>query len=290
MAQKKNSITFSVAIQTRETPLMILKRCIQCVREQTLPDIEIILLDSNDEDSPYKEAIRWEEGLLSDIIYLEIPEEGEFINGKNAVLEAYHGAYLTFLSAQDIMPPKRLEEALSAFLNDRSINVLYTDISAQQTNILDQTDLQIDSKEFHYLPQLIFHRDCFDWIGSFDTALVAHCDDDIWLRVNSLHLPHHLSSEDTKVVVCPECYHQYTPLNAAIGYRQLLVKYTTLLQKNIPEKKRLYQKAASAYPKAGVLHRYVQFQTLALFTRKSNTRAQSPSASKLAFGSLRTRE
>ena len=45
MAEKRNPITFSVAIQTRETPLMILKRCIQSVRDQTLSDIEIILLD-----------------------------------------------------------------------------------------------------------------------------------------------------------------------------------------------------------------------------------------------------
>ena len=162
MSEKKDAAVFSVAIQTRETPLMILKRCIQCVREQTLPDIEIILLDSNDPDSSFKEAIRWEEGLLSGIIYLEIPEEGEFINGKNAVLETYHGDYLTFLSAQDTMPPKRLEEVLSAFQNDRSINVLYTDMSAQQTNVLDHTDLEIDSNKFHYLPQLIFHRDCFE--------------------------------------------------------------------------------------------------------------------------------
>ncbi len=268
MAEKRNPITFSVTIQTRETPLMILKRCIQSVRDQTLSDIEIILLDSNDTDSPYKDAIRWEDGLLSDIIYLEIPEKGEFIKGKNAVLETYHGDYLTFLSAQDTMPPKRLEEVLSAFLKDRSINMLYTDISAQQADVLDLTDLEIDSGKFHYLPQLIFHRDCFEWIGSFDTALVAHCDDDIWLRANSLHLPHHLSSENTKVTVCPECYHHYTPLNAAIGYRQLLVKYAALLQRNIPEKKRLYQKAASAYHKAGVFHRYIQFQTLAIFTRK----------------------
>ena len=266
MSEKKN-IAISVAIQTRETPMMILKRCIQCIREQTLPDIEIILLDSNDGNSVYKEAIRWEEGLLSDIIYLEIPEKGEFINGKNAVLEVYHGDYLTFISAQDTMPPKRLEEVLEAFNEDRSINVLYTDISAQQTNVLDHTDLEITSKEFHYLPQLVFHRDCFDWIGQFDTDLVAHCDDEIWLRINSLHLPHHISSENTTIAVCPDCYHQYSPLNAAIGYRQLLVKYTSLLQRNNPAKTKLYQKAAYAYQKAGVFHRYIQFKTLAIFTK-----------------------
>ena len=154
------------------------------------------------------------------------------------------------------MPPKRLEEVLEAFNEDRSINVLYTDISAQQTNVLDHTDLEITSKEFHYLPQLVFHRDCFDWIGQFDTDLVAHCDDEIWLRINSLHLPHHISSENTTIAVCPDCYHQYSPLNAAIGYRQLLVKYTSLLQRNNPAKKKLYQKAAYAYQKAGVFHRY----------------------------------
>ena len=54
MAKTDNPI-ISVVIQTKRTPPMILKRCIQCIREQTLPRIEIILLDSNDDESQYKE-------------------------------------------------------------------------------------------------------------------------------------------------------------------------------------------------------------------------------------------
>lgn len=263
---KTNFPAISVAIQTRETPLMILKRCIQCIRNQTLSNIEIILLDSNDKNSPYKEAIQSEKEFFSDIIYLEIPETKEFARGKNAVLETYHSDYLTFLSAQDTMPPKRLEELLSVFQKDHSINVIYTDMTAQPINVLESSDYAISSQNFQYLSQLVFHRNCFQLIGTFDTDLIAHCDDDLWFRICTLHLVHHISSLDTSLSVCPDCYHHYTPLQAAIGYRQLLVKYHSILTKNKKAKKILYQKTATSYQKAGVFHRYIQFKTKALFT------------------------
>lgn len=268
--KKTNYPVISVAIQTRETPLMILKRCIQCVRQQTLSGIEIILLDSNDKNSLYKEAIQSEEELLSDIIYLEIPEEKEFVHGKNAVLEAYHGDYLTFLSAQDTMPRKRLEEIVSLFEQDRSISIISTDMRVQQTNVLESPDYAATSQDFQYLSQLVFHRDCFRWIGHFDSDLIAHCDDEMWFRICSLHLEHHISSTNTWVSVCPECYRHYTPLQSAIGYRQLLVKYAPMLCKNKKTKKQLYQKAAFAYQNAGVFHRCIQFKIKAFFCLPSS--------------------
>ncbi len=103
MAKTDNPI-ISVVIQTKRTPPMILKRCIQCIREQTISQIEIILLDSNDDESQYKESIKEDKELLENIIYLEIPEGREFVNGKNTALKTFHGDYVTFISAQDIMP------------------------------------------------------------------------------------------------------------------------------------------------------------------------------------------
>lgn len=262
---KQNQPVISVVILTRETPFMILKRCIQSIREQTYKNIEILLLDSNEKDSPYKEAILAEADFLTDIIHLEIPETKEFVHGKNAVLDAYHGDYLTFLSSQDIMPAQRIEKIIHAFKKKTSYQAIYTDLAAQQNNILESTDYELLSTDFQYLSQLVLRRDCFQWIGIFDPDLVAHCDDELWFRIQSLNLAYHLSSKETIISVCPDAYHNYSSLDAAIGYRQLCIKYEPLFKKNKAALKVLYQKAAEEYKKAGVIHRYLQFALKAKF-------------------------
>ncbi len=267
MAKTENPI-ISVVIQTKRTPPMILKRCIQCIREQTISQIEIILLDSNDDESQYKESIKEDKELLENIIYLEIPEGREFVNGKNTALKTFHGDYVTFISAQDIMPAGRLEKIIAVMEENHSYNTVYTDMSIQQSNVLEPSDFGLVSHNFEYLPQLVFHREAFQWIGEFDCDLVAHCDDDIWFRLNSLHLPHYVSSPETTVSVCPDCYNNYPAIDSAIGCRQLMVKYAALFQRNRKMKKRHYKKTAEEYKKARVLHRYIQFWAKAFFFKK----------------------
>lgn len=263
---KTDNPIISVVIQTKQTPPLILKRCIQCIREQTLPRIEIILLDSNDENSRYKEAIKEEKELLADIVYMEIPEGGEFVNGKNAALKAFRGDYITFISAQDIMPATRLEKVVAVMEENHSYNTIYTDMSIQESNMLDTSDFDLISQNFEYLAQIVFHREAFQWIGEFDCDLVAHCDDDIWFRLNSLRLTHHVSSPETTISICPDCYSDFPALESAIGCRQLMVKYDALFNRNKKMKKRHYKKIAEEYKKARVLHRYIQFRAKAFFT------------------------
>ena len=264
MSKQKHPM-ISVVIQTRETPFMILKRCIQSIREQTYENIEILLLDSNEKDSPYKTAILAETDVLTDIIHLEIPEKKEFVKGKNAVLDTYHGDYLTFLSAQDIMPPQRIEKIMETFQENTSYFSIYTDMKAQQNNILESTDYELLSNEFAYLSQLVFHRDCFQCTGNFDPDLIAHCDDDLWFRIRSLKLANHLPAKECIISVCPDTYHNYSALEAAIGYRQLGIKYDSIFRKKKTDRKELYQKIAEEYKKAHMFHRYLQFKIKSLF-------------------------
>lgn len=270
----------SIIIITYKTPLMILRRCIQSLQNQTLTNIEIILLDSNNKGSSYKEAIQSDSNILENIIYIEIPEKNEFINGKNAALAKCTGKYITILSAQDTMPSKRLEEIVSIFHNisnkknssneqdseNGEYDVIFTDMQVQQKNILESSNYHISTQKYQYLPQLIIQRSSLQEIGEFDTALVAHCDEEMWFRINSLLRIHHVSTENTTISVNPDFYNVYAPLQAAIGYRQIAVKYAKYFKKNKRQKKILYYKIASKYKTAGYIFRYIQFQIKALFT------------------------
>lgn len=263
---KKQQPVFSVVVQTRQTPFLILKRCIQSIREQSLENVEIILLDSNEKDSSYKDAISAARGQWKGIFYLEIPEQGEYVKGKNTALNIFHGDYILFISAQDIMPPDRLERIYRVFQENRSYNAIYTNMAAQEDNLLDVSDFSIQTGHFRYLGQLVFHRDCFEIIGKFDSDLIAHWDDEIWFRLKTMGLVHHFPAEEAAISICPNCYHGYTPLDAAIGYRQIGVKYGSYFKKNKKARKKLYQAIAEKYKKAGVVHRYIQFATKAFFT------------------------
>lgn len=264
---KKQKPIFSVIIQTRQTPFLILKRCIENIREQSLENIEIILLDSNEKDSSYKEALSAGRGQWKKIFYLEIPEKGEYVEGKNTALNIIHGEYIAFISAQDIMPLDRLEKIYHIFQKNRSYNAIYTNMAVQEDNLLDISDFSIQTGHFQYLGQVVFHKDCFQLIGKFDPDLVAHHDDEIWFRLKTMGIVHHFSDQDAAISICPNCYHGYTPLDAAIGYRQIYVKYSAYFKKNKKARKKLYHKIAEKYKEAGVIHRYIQFATKAIFTR-----------------------
>ena len=267
MNERENTVLISVIITTRETPLMLLKRCVQCLQQQTLPDVEIILLDANTLDSPWHAAIQGEQQFFAGVRQISCPEEGELVHGKQKALQAASGEYITFLSAQDFMPATRLEYAIKAFHENPAAFMYYTNMRTQKNHILETSDQSIPSGKLMYLSQIIFHRDCFSLIGGFDDNMVALCDEEIWFRLQYLKLINHLNSEETAIDICTEEYKHYTPLEAAIGYRQLCVKYNKYFKKNRRKRKKLYEDIAANYKKSNLIFRYIQFKIKAWFTR-----------------------
>lgn len=265
---KDNTIpNISVIVMTKETPLMILKRCIKSIQEQTLKNIEIILLDSNQKNSSYKKAIQDETELLNDIIYLEIPEEATYINGKNVALSKCSGKYVTFISAQDSMPPKRFENVMDIFSQKNEYDVVYTDMKIQEKNILETSDEHTSTQEFQFLSQLFIRRECFDKMGDFDGALIAQSDEEMWFRMNYLLEVYHLSSEETTIYVNPDFYIKNTIHQNAVAYRQIYVKYADYFNTNKAKKKEIYKKIAESYKASGEVFRFLQFYIKAFFTR-----------------------
>lgn len=278
MMDKTTKPDISVVVLTQKTPLMILKRCLHSIHKQTLKNIEIILLDSNSKNSSHKLAIQSEPGLLENLTYLEIPEESEYICGKNTALNQCTGEYITFLSAEDHMPEKRLECVLSAFRSaeEETYDAIYTDMIKQESNMLEASDSAATEQEYQFLPQLIIQRRLLKKIGGFDTDLVSHADKEIWFRINSLLRVYHLSSIETLVSVTPDFYMHPKPLQDAIGCRQIAVKYTRYFKKHKKEKKKLYYQIAKEYKAASLLFRYMQFQIkAALIGNLSGTSKQN---------------
>lgn len=269
MRKKKKKIlpSISVIIFTRETPFMLLKRCISCVRNQTLEDIEIILLDANDEGSPYQQAISSESDFFQGIIKIEYPEKGELVHGKNLALEKATADYITFISAQDIMPETRLETVIRHFKNHHRHCVYYTGMTIQDNNTLESSNYTLASGKYNYLAQAVFHRSAFELIGNFDEELIALCDEDLWMRIEFYSLANYILEEGTEISICKEIYENHTALNAAIAYQQILMKYPKIFRQKKSLQKKIYFKIAQNYKKEHIILRYLQFQWKGMFCR-----------------------
>lgn len=259
----------SIVILTKNTPLMLFKRCIRSIYEQTIEDVEIIVFDMNEPASTFKEALKTDRGdpLYYGITFFEMPDNHEYVTAKNRMLRNFHGEYLTFISSQDIMPPERLALAIESLESHRDRSVVCTNYILQANNVLDTSDYQVSSHGFAYLSQLIFHRDCFQLIGQFDEYLVSHVDDELFLRLKRREQIVEFVAEEAAIRVAADFYHDYSDANGAIGCRQLYIKYKSYYDKNKKAKKALYLLTAEHYKDAGLIFRFIQFYTKAIFTK-----------------------
>lgn len=250
----------SVIITTRETPFMILKRCINCIHTQTLENIEIILLDANEKGNSFQQAISSEGELLQNVTYVYHPEKGEMVHGKNLALEKATSDYITFISAHDFMPDTRLETVLRAFKSNQNFSAYYTEMTTQISDTLEHYDYTLPTGKYKFLSQAVFHKSTFQMVGKFDEQMVSLCDEELWLRMNFFGLAGYVLEDGASISVCEKAYQNHTPLNAAIAYRQMLVKYAQYFQRNKSARRNIYGNIAQNYRKAHALSRYFQFR------------------------------
>lgn len=265
MKNKKKRPRISVIIMTRETPFMILKRCIRCVQSQTLQNIEIILLDANEKGNAFQQAISSEGELLRDVTYLYYPEEGEMVHGKNLALEKASADYITFISAQDFMPETRLETILHRFQESSLHSVYYTGMTSQVDNTLENNDYTLPTGKYKYLAQAVFHRSAFEMVGGFDENMLCLCDEDLWMRIEFFKLAGCIMETEAAISISEEAYQNHTPLDAAIAYRQMLVKYPQHFRRHRALKRMVMRNIAGNYRAAHAVSRYLQFHFKEMF-------------------------
>lgn len=265
--------TVSVVILTRNTPLILLKKCIDSVKSQTYPALEILLMDANDPSSTYKEAIQSDSELQNGLIYLEHPDRNTCVNAINEAAAHATGHFLILITAQDIMPKERIEGCMDFFEKNPSCSVLATNVTIQQNTISENDDLSLTSSKLSYVSQLIFCHYCFDMVSGFDNGLVAHADEDFIFKLYQSNTISHIQTEQTAIYCNADRSSVASDKRCAIGYRQLLVKYAVYLQKRKDLKKELLFAIANSYRQAHFYFRYLQFYQKAKLTKRKKERS-----------------
>jgi glycosyltransferase involved in cell wall biosynthesis len=163
---------------------------IQSVRQQTFSDLEIIVVDDASTDGTLSKVRAIRDDRLK---ILTRPHQG-LSASRNRGIEHATGEFLSFLDADDLWTPDKLEMQLKTLQPRPQAGIAYS-----WTAFIDQHGRFLFAKERLYFEgnvyapllrscfiasgsNVLIRRSCIDSVGLFDTSLRAAEDWEYWLR------------------------------------------------------------------------------------------------------------
>ncbi len=186
---ERNEPTISVVIPVYEQP-QLLAEALESVNEQTVDDIEVIVVDDAS-DTDFKPIV---DRHGDRVRLLRHAENRGAAEARNTGIDAAHGEYVAFLDADDRWTPTKLEKQLEVFKrDDADLGLVYTGFVQYQ---LDGTEWERypDARGDIYREELVRDRvhptstvmvrlECLKRAGGFDPSLPSRQDYDLWIRI-----------------------------------------------------------------------------------------------------------
>ena len=182
------TIKISVIIPTFNRKDLV-KRAIQSVLNQTIPPIEIIVIDDGSKDGT-DQLIK---GEFPQVKYFRKANSG-ISSARNLGIKKSVGNWIAFLDSDDEWLPKKLELQMKSIQENPEYQICHTN------EIWIRNGKRVNPKDKHQkfgghifekcLPlcvispsSVLINKDTFGEYGLFDTALPACEDYDLWLRI-----------------------------------------------------------------------------------------------------------
>jgi glycosyltransferase involved in cell wall biosynthesis len=177
-----------------------IEKAIDSVLEQTVDDIEIILVDDGSTDNT-RELVQNKYGDQVRYVYQE--NQG-MAGARNTGIKNAQGDYIAFLDSDDYWRPGKLERQLSLAEEHPEYGLLASRCDKiQRSGHINKPNrpLSYQSRRgksgwvlndlfqanFIRTSTVIIRRDCFNRIGLFDEKLIRGEDIDFWLRMASVY-------------------------------------------------------------------------------------------------------
>ncbi|AMN47457.1 hypothetical protein ACG33_10156 [Steroidobacter denitrificans] len=172
-------------------PGRYVEAAVRSVLEQSMPDLEIIVVDDGSTDNT---AAVVESFMHDPRVHLIRQKNAGQPRAKNAGLRAARGRFIAFCDADDLWVKDKLEKQLPAFDSDARIGVVYSQVATidpegRRTGEITGNGPSGDviDKLFveNFVPfgSAIVRKDVLDTLGLFDEDLAMGIDWDLWLRV-----------------------------------------------------------------------------------------------------------
>ena len=169
---------------------------IESVLQQTLSDVEILIIDDGSTDNSGEIAQRY---LVDSRVHYFRQDNGGQAKAKNAGIRHSTGEFIAFLDADDRWTPDKLQKQVVLF-QDSQVGVVFSrakyidkdgdEISFKLTGRWLQPKRGKVTEELfmdNFVPfsSSIVRKECFDRFGTFDETLKMGIDWDLWLRIST---------------------------------------------------------------------------------------------------------
>ncbi|MEX1033943.1 MAG: glycosyltransferase [Cellvibrionaceae bacterium] len=171
-------------------------RAIESVLNQTYQNIEYFIVDDGSTDDS-AEIIKQFGRKDSRIKALFLPNNRGVAQARNAGIENSTGEYITFLDADDIWAPEKIEKQVAVFRQRPKAGLVVTDAA-----LIDENDQIINNKKnrkkakegavslydyisgkCHLSINAMTRRECLQTSGLFNPAYIIGEDYELWMRI-----------------------------------------------------------------------------------------------------------
>ena len=272
-----NKELVSAIITTYKRDVLIVKRAIDSIINQTYKNIEIILVNDFPEkcDNNVKlyELIEDYKKNGINIVYIVVEKNGGACKARNIGINNSTGKYIGFLDDDDEWLPEKVETMLEVFENDNNIAIVYSNSiiynDANYNTSYFHNNLQPSGNIFKYLFKSniigstsfpMFNKDILLKSGAFNEQMPAMQDLETYLRVCMNHEVVYIPKTLTK-------YHLYEGeritrnTNKRVeAYERILEEFSGYLANNHEQLYYFYRKGINVYSlncnifKAYILH------------------------------------
>jgi len=171
-----------------------LGNALRSVLEQTYPNIELIVVDDNDEQSAERKLTEAVMEHFPSVIYLKHATNKNGAAARNTGIANAQGIYLSFLDDDDIYYPGKIEKSVEAILQyDDSFGAVYCGYTGWRSKENDPSrykegDLTFEllalKYDTHYLHTntMLYKSEALRAIGGYDEGFVRHQDLELNIR------------------------------------------------------------------------------------------------------------
>ncbi len=171
--------------------IILLRRALRSIEEQTLKPDEVIVIDDGSTDDT-RQVIKKE---FPSVVY-HFQQNRGVSSARNFGIKESRGEWLAFLDSDDEWLPGKLEKQIELIGKNSDMKVCHTEEvwirDGRRVNAMKKHRKKGGWIFRHCLPlcamspsSIMIHRSVFDQIGLFDEALPACEDYDLWLRITS---------------------------------------------------------------------------------------------------------